>query len=219
MKKLVELISLNGKIRLVSGLMIGGSNAEIRIGGVDYEVVKHPITEEPYIPGSSLKGKMRSLLEAKEGRKDKYGNESKDGDPCQCGRCIICKLFGAHKNTKSFVAPPRLIFRDCYLSEESKEWVNNQPLEKKSYFEIKAENCVDRNTGTALNPRMVERVAKDIRFDFTIVMQVFENDNLQELKSVVESGIHLLESSYLGGRGTAGSGQIAFEEWEWSDKT
>lgn len=218
MGKLIKTASLKGKIRLLSGLMIGGSNAEIRIGGVDHEVVKHPITDEPYIPGSSLKGRVRSLLEAKYDRRDRNGGKSTNGEPCQCGNCIICKLFGAHKNTRSLVAPPRLIFRDCTLNEESREWVRKQPLEKKSFCEIKAENSVDRLSGTASNPRMMERVAAGMKFDFEVIVQVFSNDDFENLKAVVEQGIHMLENSYLGGRGSAGNGQIIFENLEWSEK-
>lgn len=221
MGKLIKIATLSGKIRLLSGLMIGGSNAEIRIGGVDHEVVKHPVTEEPYIPGSSLKGKVRSLLEAKYGRYGRGGNPSTDGEPCQCGKkdCVVCRLFGTHKNPKSPVAPPRLIFRDCGLSEGSKEWIKGQPLEKRSYYEIKAENSIDRLSGTASNPRTMERVSADMCFDFAVVLQIFEEDekDYKDLKSIVECGIHMLEKSYLGGRGSAGNGQIAFEDLEWSE--
>ena len=220
MGKLIKTEILKGDIRLISGLMIGGSNAEIRIGGVDHEVVKHPLTDEPYIPGSSLKGKMRSLLESKYGRKGRDGKESKNGEPCQCGTCDICKLFGAHKNTNSRVAPPRLIFRDCGLSEESREWIKDQPLERKSYYEIKAENSVDRISGTASNPRMMERVSAGMKFAFELVLQIFSEDekDCDKLKKMVTEGLQMMENSYLGGRGSAGNGQIVFENLEWKEE-
>src|SRR5687767_7738686 len=94
-----------GTIACETGLRIGGSNENIEIGGLENTIIRHPITDEPYIPGSSLKGKVRSLLEYRDGRRDSR-NQPKgqagrdDGEPCQCGRCPICQVFGPHKNTR-----------------------------------------------------------------------------------------------------------------------
>jgi CRISPR-associated protein Csm3 len=61
--QLRKIQKLHGELELLSGLRIGASEGEIRIGGVDQQVIRHPYTDEPYIPGSSIKGKVRSLLE------------------------------------------------------------------------------------------------------------------------------------------------------------
>ena len=61
--QLIRIQKLEGLLELRSGLRIGASEGEIRIGGVDNQVIRHPHTGRPYIPGSSLKGKVRSLLE------------------------------------------------------------------------------------------------------------------------------------------------------------
>ena len=215
MGKLKKTEAYRGQIELVSGLMIGGSDSDIRIGGLDKEVIKHPISEEPVIPGSSLKGKIRSLLESKYGRMGPDGGKFREEEPCQCGKCNICRLFGAHKNTRSSVAPPRLLFRDCMISEESKEYIKNQPIEKRSFYETKAENSINRVSGTASNPRFMERVIPGMRFNFEVVLQEYDTDNVGELKRLVEEGIRMLEKSYLGARGSAGNGQIKFVDCKW----
>lgn len=214
MKKIKKVIALEGNIHVISGLRIGGSSDEIRIGGVDSEVVKHPITLEPYIPGSSLKGKMRSLLEAKYGRFD-FGRKAMSndrGEPCKCGQpdCMICTLFGAHKNTQSLVAPPRMIVRDCMVSKDN---AMGSELDQ-SYYEKKAENVINRKTGTADSPRFMERVVPGVIFDYSIVLTIYEDDDEQRLKSVVEEGLRMVQNNYLGGRGSAGSGQVSFTDEE-----
>ena len=60
--KLEKKIIISGKIIAESGIMIGGNNTAFEIGGTDKQVVRNPINKMPYVPGSSLKGKMRSLL-------------------------------------------------------------------------------------------------------------------------------------------------------------
>ena len=61
--QLTDMQVIEGDLELVTGLHIGAGNDEIRIGGIDNPVLKHPYSGQPYIPGSSLKGKVRSLLE------------------------------------------------------------------------------------------------------------------------------------------------------------
>ncbi len=59
--RLSEMREITGKIILKSGLHVGAGDTEMRIGGTDNPVIKHPHNLEPYIPGSSIKGKVRSL--------------------------------------------------------------------------------------------------------------------------------------------------------------
>lgn len=177
--KLKRSITIAGKIHCITGLCIGGSSNVLEIGGVSKEVIKNPITGEPYIPGSSLKGKMRSELEKRYGSK-KWDKTIKieEREPCSCGNkdCLVCSVFGAHnkKNPKS--APTRIIVRDAMLSEESKEMIASLPLANRSYVERKVENIVKRDIGNADSPRTIERVPAGMVFDFEIILRIFEGD-------------------------------------------
>lgn len=219
--KLKNVVVIAGKIRCITGLSIGGSSTALEIGGIAKEVVKNPLTKDPYIPGSSLKGKMRSELEKKYGafrwieEKKKKPNDEEgcqkvctldEKNPCGCGKkeCLICKIFGAHNNTKADSGPTRIIVRDAPLSEE---WTNDSSL----IIERKVENIVNREFNTADSPRTIERVSAGVSFDFEIILRIFEGDNEEELLSKVKEGLELVEKSYLGGGGSRGSGQIKFE--------
>ena len=206
--KLQKIVSFNGKIICKTGLHIGGVNNQIKIGGIDNEVIKHPVTDEPYIPGSSLKGKMRSQLEKK------LGKISERGEPCGCGQetCEVCKIFGAHRNVRSLAAPTRIIVRDCCLTEETKKKYDDLLHEKgASYLENKAENIINRKSGTSDNPRFFERVPSGTEFDFNIQLQVFDKDDEKSLVSAVRDCLNLVEESYLGGSGSRGYGQVEFQ--------
>lgn len=222
--KLEQIVTFEGKIYCVSGLSIGGSSNTLDIGGIDREIIKNPLTREPYIPGSSLKGKMRSELEKKYGARkwvDEPDEEStgkkqdekknkilvpSDSEPCGCGEksCDICSIFGAHKSPKADSAPTRIIVRDAILS---KDMMGEEPL----ILERKTENIVSRNSGTAESPRTFERVPAGTYFDFEIVLRIFEGDDKKKLIEKVEEGLKLVQNSYLGGGGSRGSGQVKFE--------
>ena len=141
-----------------SGLHIGGSQDELTIGGADNPVIKNPETRRPYIPGSSLKGKMRAELEKETGR---VGGRRED-EPCGCGNCLVCRVFGAHKNSASRLGPSRIIVRDGQLH-------------KGGHIENKTENVINRQTGAAQHPRTNERVVEGTEFRMQIVLQVFES--------------------------------------------
>lgn len=210
--RLLRTVKYKGEMELLSGLAIKGSNNDLNIGGADSEVIKNPITKMPYVPGSSLKGKMRSLLELKY---DKTGNDKKMGEkstPCKCGKkdCYICKIFGAHMNPGAGSAPTRIIVRDCSLTEDSLAIIRDLPLESGSFLEEKSENIINRNNGTAGSPRFIERIPAGMKFEVNIVLQIFEGDNEQEMKKWVEEALTLLEDSYLGGSGSRGYGHVKF---------
>ena len=214
--KLDKIVTFSGTIFCVSGLSIGASSNTLEIGGIDREVIKNPITKEPYIPGSSLKGKMRSELEKEYGaytiikETKKLGLNSKE--PCGCGRitCPICLIFGAHKYQGAPSAPTRIIVRDATLSKESKDIISKLPDDQRGYLERKTENIIIRDAGTAGSPRTIERVSAGMSFDFEIILRVFEGDNENELIDKVKEGLELVEKSYLGGGGSRGSGQVKF---------
>lgn len=212
--KLQKICKYEGKITLITGLAIRGASNELNIGGADSEVVKNPVTGEPYIPGSSIKGKMRSQLEKVRGMKDKRGNEEKV-KPCGCGDCPICLLFGAHMNPGARTAPTRMIVRDAMLTEESREKIQEMPVESGNYLEIKAENLIKRDSGTAEAPRFMERVPAGLEFGLEILLQIYEKDKEEEMKAYIEKALRLVENSYLGGSGSRGYGQVKFSgDWK-----
>lgn len=215
--KLKKICKYEGSIELLTGLSIKSVGNELGIGGADSEVVKNPITREPYIPGSSLKGKMRSQLERLSGSKNKSGADDME-KPCGCGKknCMVCLLFGAHMNPNAESAPTRLTVRDCNLTEESRKLINELPLESGNYLEIKAENMINRKKGTAETPRFLERVPAGLKFHMEILIQIFENDDEKEFKDKVEQSLRMVEASYLGGSGSRGYGQVKFSG-EWKD--
>lgn len=215
--KLEQIITFSGKIYCISGLYIGGSSSTLEIGGIGRAVIKNPVTKEPYIPGSSLKGKMRSELEKKYGsfkweEKDKKSDKKNvdnlipsGHEPCGCGEkaCPICSIFGAHKYPGAASAPTRIIVRDAVLAKNMTE--NELILERK------IENIVSRDSDTANSPRTIERVPAGTSFDFEIVLRIFEGDNKDVLIDKVKEGLDLVQKSYLGGCGSRGSGHVKFD--------
>lgn len=193
--KLAKKIIFRGTIKLLTGLHIGGTNAAMNIGGPDKFVVRNPINNLPYIPGSSLKGKMRSLIEIA------YG-ESDNGKPSNNPNSKSGKLFGISGDNDNS-RPSRIIVRDAELiSDESKFENTDLP-----YTESKTEVCIDRITSKA-NPRTFERVPAGAEFSLNIILNIFEGEDEKELKTILSNAIRLIEDDYLGGHGSRGYGQI-----------
>ena len=218
---------IKGIVEVVTGLHIGGSTTIIEIGGKDNPVIKHPITKEPYIPGSSLKGKMRSLLEWELGlvddREKVNGKDNRDygdvhkynGLNCKQKNCPICVIFGTSADDAG-LGPTRLVVRDAVLDENFK----NRQREKDSAWTVldltedKYENTINRITARA-NPRNFERVISGVEFSFGVSYRVFENGDNGKLdenlfKHVIE-GLKLIQKDALGGAGSRGCGQIRFK--------
>ena len=194
--KFIKKHVINGKLVVMTGMHIGGMKETFQIGGSDSPVIKikDGKTKDgtPYVPGSSLKGKIRSLLEKSEGF---VLSEGKKGiGICECGTCNICILFGCH-SSKNTARCGVLIFRDGYTDKEK-------------VTEIKAENVIHRVTGVAEHPRFIERVVPKTEFDIEIVYNEFEGDNKKELLEMLKKGFELLENDYLGGSGTRGYGKV-----------
>ena len=212
---LEKVRTIKGRIRVMTGLHIGASNENIEIGGLDNPIIKDPLpgSGEPYIPGSSLKGKVRSLLELKHGR------VSSKGEPCGCGQCMICRVFGPHKTPKHTLGPTRILVRDAALTDESKAWLGKAREDRGLFYaEVKTENIVNRLTGTAEHPRTVERVPAGTEFRFEIAVRLFEDDNKDEIMSLIEEGLDLLQQDYLGSSGSRGYGKVKLEECEVSSE-
>lgn len=208
---------LKGKIKCLTGLHIGGSKDKLEIGGVDSPVLRNPHTRHPYIPGSSIKGKLRYLLEYSTGAVTKPIN-NRLGDVSMANE--IVRIFGIGANEKEdikdleTVGPTRLIVRDCNPDQSTIDMWENVDSEL-LYTEYKPENTIDRLTSAA-NPRFIERVVAGSFFDFEMVYSVYyTTDNAGEerantekdLKNLLQA-IRLLENSALGKAGSRGYGQI-----------
>ena len=203
--KLLHYRKLTGTITCETGLRIGGSKEDIEIGGMENPIIRHPITDEPYIPGSSLKGKVRSLLE------QKYGLVTPRGEPCGCGECMVCRVFGPHKNPQHELGPTRILVRDADLTADSRDRLERAKEDKSIFYaEVKTENIINRLTGTAEHPRTVERVPAGTEFDFEIAARIFERDDEAEIMGLIEEGLSLLEQDYLGSSGSRGYGKVKF---------
>lgn len=195
--KLAKKIIYTGTITLKTGLHIGGTNAALNIGGPDKFVVRNPISNIPYIPGSSLKGKMRALVEIAK------GCVSSDGKASDNPNSVSGELFGVATG-KDNNRPSRLIVRDAELDLSKPEMFDNTDL---PYTESKTEVAIDRVTAKA-NPRTFERVPAGAQFKLNMVLNIFEGENEQRLKDTLKLALRLLQDDYLGGHGSRGYGQV-----------
>ena len=204
----MKIVKLTGQIELLSGLHIGGGDDTMKIGGIDNGVIKDVNTDEPYIPGSSLKGKMRSLLEwdcGVVGVGDGSPFHSKLIDKLPQDEALIkkaktlLKLFGDKEGEYGIT---RINVGDCTLNDDAKEMILS---------EAKYENVINRQKGTAEHPRQTERVPAGIKFNFDIRVKVLEGDDETELIDMVKKGFELIESDYLGGSGSRGYGRVRFQ--------
>ncbi len=201
---------IKGEIACVTGLHIGGMTEGFEIGGVDNPVIRDPLTDHPYIPGSSLKGKLRHLLEWSLGKIEKHPKHT--GYTAHfCGECDACQLFGPASDetpVRMNAGPTRLTVRDAFPTSNSlKEW--EKWLGEKVYTEVKTENALDRVTSEA-NPRPIERVPAGSTFDFEMIFDVYREEDARRLMRSLFAAMHLLENSALGGSGSRGHGRIEF---------
>ena len=187
-------IQITGDLEVKTGMHIGGNCAFAAIGAVDSSVIKDVRTNLPMIPGSSLKGKMRSLL-AKEFNERVV---SPDDDDIR-----LTRLFGSAK--KESVKPSRIQISDMIM-------VNDQELREKglqSMTEVKFENSINRATAVA-NPRQIERVVRGSIFELDIIYEVENIEELLEDMGTIGEGMKLLQYDYLGGSGSRGYGKVGF---------
>lgn len=218
---------IKGIVKVVTGLHIGGSTQFSPIGAVDSPVIRDTLTNEPILPGSSLKGKMRTLLSRMKsgGKIIKNPND----DPQE-----ILELFGSSKDAgnKGSIIKGRLQFMDMRINKENKKTlIEEQFLD--SLTEIKFENTIDRLTGTAM-PRQIERVVPGVEFDLEIMYDaIFDEEMMKENSKnekdktrrdemkisdiinedfeLIGQGLKLIQLDYLGGNGSRGHGRIEFD--------
>jgi len=231
--KLVAKVVITGELELLTGLRIGGSESGISIGGADTVIIRNATDGKPYIPGSSLKGKMRCLLEKVycPGKLNSVANSkiftcdslNTYNDP---QRGIIFHVFGITNNeieklkrdNQSYkisdALPTRLIVRDASLTEESAQKLEESSYVDLPYTQVKTEVVIDRITSAA-TPRKIERVPAGVKFNYAFVLNLYnppdlEKEWLESILNTLKEGMDLLEDDYLGGMGSRGYGQIKF---------
>jgi len=219
--RLLGRIFLTGDIELKSGLHIGGAAATLSIGGVDNQVIRDPLTGRPYIPGSSLRGKLRSLSEKFAGRPQNFSiGQGVRIHVCKTladyRTCEVCQVFGIPGELEAS-SPTRLLVRDVMLREDSAADLLALRTDL-PYTEIKWEAAIDRVTAAA-TPRQMERVPAGAVFGpFELVYSLYEPGDAARFAHVVRA-LELLQDDYLGGQGSRGSGQIRFINLELKTKT
>lgn len=190
-------IQITGDIELITGMHIGGSDAFAAIGAVDSPVIRDTRTNYPMLPGSSLKGKLRSLLaKAYNDAPVAYDNDAPR----------LLRLFGTAK--KGNVKRSRLIVSDMLITEESKKDLENHGLT--GFTEVKFENNINRMTAVA-TPRQIERVIRGTAFGLDMIYEVTNIEELEEDFQTLAFGMKLLQYDYIGGHGSRGYGKIHFK--------
>lgn len=190
-------IEITGTLEVKTGLHIGGNGAFAAIGAVDSPVIRDVISDDPIIPGSSLKGKLRTLLA-------KLYNENVAVKPDDDGKCLT-ELFGSSKNGDIHVG--RLLFSDMFLK-------NKKELEKRNIprtTEVKFENSINRTTAEA-TPRQLERIIRGAEFELNLVYEYKDDDTMLRDFEILSNGLKLLQYDYLGGSGSRGYGKVVFRD-------
>lgn len=188
-------VEITGTMEVKTGLHIGGNGAFAAIGAVDSPVIRDVRTDDPIIPGSSLKGKLRTLLA-------KMYNNSRAAKPDDDDACLTA-LFGSSK--KGDVHVGRLLFSDMFL--QNKEELRSLNIYRAT--EVKFENTISRSTAVA-NPRQLERVIRGAEFGLNLVYEVKDAETMLQDFEILRNGLRLLQYDYLGGSGSRGYGKVAF---------
>ncbi len=216
--RLINTLKVTGTITVETGLHIGGSQETMEISGLDNPIIKNPANSEPYIPGSSLKGRMRSLAEWYFGEVPAQGDVTKPDYRSRTGRVFglpakdPSKLSDPVERAAYERGPTRLIVRDSRLSAASRQaFKDGAPL-----TEVKSENSIDRLSSMA-NPRPMERVLPGVSFALEIVYRIFDVDgdggeqDRALFEEVVTVALALVEADALGGGGSRGNGKVKFD--------
>ena len=215
-------IILRMNVHVVTGLHVGGAAGKFAIGGVDSPVIRDPLTGQPYLPGSSVRGKMRSLVERIYGREQnqpiqkqkvyihmlrKSNDETAEQYQERFRMNETCSIFGV-TGDEPVPHPTVLIVRDAQLGEESVERLRKAATDL-PFTEVKWEATIDRVTSAA-TPRQIERVPAGSVFEgLEMVYSIYEQSNITHLP-VLFRALTLVEEDYLGGLGARGSGKVRF---------
>lgn len=227
-------IVISGIITCRSGLFIGGADDTLQIGGIDKNVIRNPLTGQPYIPGSSLKGKLRSVTEkivkAANGsplRANRSGGDREKkvwrhecDDFSDAKACQLCRIFGSTgSEAGNDNYPGALLVRDSLLFNKNEEEL---PLDSLP-FETKMENAIDRLTSAA-HPRTFERVPAGAEFAFELVYRVetlepegkngcvtVDSERVEKDITNLFAAMEILERDGLGGNISRGYGRVEFK--------
>lgn len=195
-------LKINAILRLETGLHIGGASDFAPIGAVDSPFIRDPYTRQPIIPGSSLKGKIRTLLARSLSDTPWLNDIEKDKE-------VIKVLFGTAGKNGALAS--RLQFADIRLTEESLARLRAMDLD--TYIgEVKFENSINRITAVA-TPRQIERVPAGAEFAFSIIYNVEVMDEAVADMQLLSNGLKLLQMDYLGGNGSRGYGRVSFRDF------
>lgn len=239
-RRLIGKVVIKGKIALKTGLHIGGSQESMQIGGIDLPVIRDSGNNLPYIPGSSLKGKLRSTIE-------KFGHRIRDGkteglsanrnigtfrnklyihcceDVKYAIACDVCRVFGSSGDDRAMPReqkekagnwPALLTVRDALLDETLLR-VSPQ------FTEVKVETGIDR-TSMSANPRRVERVLPENKFNLEIIYSVesvaltgkdrlsFVPDTVKKDLENLLTAMEIIQNEGLGGYTSRGYGKVEF---------
>lgn len=220
---LMGRIIITGELETLTGLHIGGSPGALAIGNVDMPVIRNLINGQPYIPGSSLKGKLRSLSEKytnapqntpiHKGREDGSGkvqiHTAQSAEEYR--QYWVNPVFGVTGDAGEWTnAPNRLVVRDIALQKESAKDLREARTDM-PYTEVKWEAAIDRVTSAA-TPRQVERVPAGAVFGpLELIFSLYQAEDVTLLGSFLTS-LQFLEDDYLGGQGSRGSGKVVFRD-------
>jgi len=213
-KPLYGKVFLAGLIRTLTGLHIGASKESLGIAEVDNPVIRDPVTKEPYIPGSSFKGKLRSLKERESSLRCRDVGNGISLHACpsaeDAATCPVCRLFGTSGDSEHPGSnfPSRLRVRDAYFARFTAEKLDDLEMEL-PYTELKYENALNRITAAA-NPRPVERVPRGCVFEFEIVYDVESLEDLKGDLATLVSTLEMLADDSLGGMSSRGTGKVGF---------
>lgn len=213
---LVGRVFVDFDICTLTGLHIGGSPGTLAIGNVDNPVIRNPLNGQPYIPGSSLRGKMRSQLEKELGAPQNFSigrdvaiHSAKTREEYQVS--VVSRTFGISAN--DFSEPTRLVVRDAFLTPRSVNELNEIRTDL-PFTEVKWEAAIDRVTSAA-TPRQQERVPAGAVFRGALTFSMYDDlARDARLFATIMRGLRLVEEDYLGGQGARGSGQVRFANIE-----
>jgi CRISPR-associated protein Csm3 len=222
--RLIGKLIFEGELHCETGLHIGAGKGSLEIGGADNPVVKDAFGR-PYVPGSTLRGKLRSLLEQSSGLavpaelvylSKRRGQEVRIHQSDRPDD-FVCLMFGRNPGRMERVSgeafesttatPARLTFYDAPLDPESITPQMRENLDDE-LTEVKSENAIDRITSQA-NPRTLERVPAGARFRIRAVLDILSEED-RSLPARLAEGLRLLEDDALGGGGSRGSGRVRF---------
>jgi len=225
---LKKIMKAGVRIKVLTGMRIGGSSDSVEIGGIDQPVMRMEVTDAsvittelnnekdkeikilkriPYIPGSSLKGRMRGLIELSKKWYNDNGSVKVDAEGDKELETHL-KLFGSPAGN---VGATRLAVSDLLPTKETLlSWID-AGLDVERELEVKPENVINRVTGKAEHPRYMERVPAGSEFKGEITLLIFDNDDEDKFKKELEEAVNLINATFIGGSGSRGYGKVSLE--------